>query len=122
MPKDILIVEDEPDEARAMQLILEGAGFRVSSVQTVREAMKFLRVKKPDLVILDIILPLQLGNVLLEEMRDTGIKVPVVVVTAISKDLTSVERDIRKINKGIGFIQKPFTASRLISEINKKIA
>ena len=115
----ILIVEDESDEARSMQLILEDEGYNVTVVETVSAGFKELRIKKYNLVLLDIILPLQLGNKLLEKMKEREINVPVIVITAISDKLTGVEKDLRKINHKIGFVQKPFTAKKLVSEVKK---
>ena len=121
MPKEVLIVEDEPDEARSMQMVLEDAGFKTKIAGTVDEAMSQITKKKPDVIVLDIILPMKLGNKLLEDMKNKNMKVPVVVATAIAKSLTTIEKDLKKINKDISFIEKPFEAKKLVSEVKKKL-
>ena len=118
----ILIVEDEPDQARSMQLILEDRGYETEIAKSVDEAMDKLKKKKPDLILLDIIMPVKLGSELLKLVsEDLSLKrIPVIVVTIVSP-VVGVEADMRKIRRDIGFINKPFTREQLLSEINKKL-
>ena len=76
--KKILIVEDEPDEARSMQMVLESAGFSTTIAKDGREALA--KAASHDLVVLDIILPRLHGDSVLRQFKDSKIKKPVVVV------------------------------------------
>ena len=119
--KKVLIVEDEPDEARSMQLILEKKKYGTVIVDSVPAAERALKKEKFNLILLDIILPYELGNKLLEKMKKRKDKTPVIVVTAISDKLTTIKKDVKKINSKVGFISKPFTAKKLVSEVKKFI-
>jgi len=119
--KKILVVEDEEDEAKVITQILEREGYSSKTVDTVDKAFKELKTGKYDLVLLDIILPLKLGNELLVKMKEAKIKTPVIVITAISDKMTGVKKDLKAINKSIGFIEKPFDSKTLLKEIRKKI-
>ncbi len=115
----ILIVEDEEDEASAMKELLEHNGFKADVSFNVDQAISKIKKNSYDLVLLDIILPLKLGNELLKFLKKERITTPVIVVTAISDKLTGVKKDLKKINKEIGFIEKPFTSKKLITQIQK---
>ena len=114
----ILVVEDEPDEARSIQLILEREGYDVEIALDGDEALQ--KASGCDLMLLDIILPRLHGDAVLRKMRDRGIKKPVIVVTAVSREV-GVEADLMKINPEISFIQKPFNSDGLVKLIRQKL-
>ena len=114
----ILLVEDEPDEARSMQLVLEGEGHEVNIATDGKEAID--KIKLTDLVVLDIILPRLHGDAVLKEMVKRGIKKPVIIVTAVSKEV-GVEKDLKKIKNDIIFLQKPFSSVDLIQAAETKL-
>lgn len=116
--KKILVVEDEPDEAKSMQMVLEAEGHSVSIATDGKQAID--RVGGADLVVLDIILPRMHGDAVLKEMAKRGIKKPVVVVTAVSREV-GVEKDLKKIDKNIVFLQKPFSSVELVAAVSSKL-
>jgi DNA-binding NtrC family response regulator len=118
----ILIVEDEPDQARSLQLILDEKGHETEIAKSVDTALKSLKKNKPDLILLDIIMPVKLGSELLKTIaNDRELKkIPVIVVTIVSP-VVGVEEDMRKIKKDIGFVNKPFTRDQLLKEIAAKL-
>ena len=117
MAKKVLIVEDEPDEARSIQLILQREGYDTEIAVDGDQALE--KVGGCDVMLLDIILPRMHGDAVLRKMRDRKVNKPVVVVTAVSREV-GVESDLRKINPGITFIQKPFNANELVKAIKEK--
>lgn len=114
----ILLVEDEPDEAKSMQMVLEGEGYEVDIARDGKEAIDV--IGGYDLVVLDIILPRLHGDAVLKEMKKRNIKKPVVVVTAVSREV-GVEKDLKAIKKDIAFLQKPFSSSELVAAVSAKI-
>lgn len=56
-PKKILIVEDEADIAQLVKLYLEKEGFRTTTAPTGVEGLKLIKIDRPDMVILDLMLP-----------------------------------------------------------------
>ncbi len=114
----ILIVEDEPDEARSIQLILEREGYETDIAVDGDEALQ--KASECDLMLLDIILPRVHGDIVLRKMMDKGISKPVIVVTAVSREV-GVEADLKEINSEISFIQKPFNSNDLVKLIKQRI-
>ena len=82
MPETVLLVEDEPALARGLVDNLRDAGYDVRLVRRGDAAVAAVRELKPDLVVLDIMLPGRSGLDVLRELRDAGIPVPVLMLTA----------------------------------------
>jgi CheY-like chemotaxis protein len=101
----ILIVEDSPEVAEAFALLLEQEGYRVSTSSNGREALAFLRRERPQLVFVDLVMPVLNGLQLIEHMRndDELNGIPVVAVTA------SMHRA-----RGVHTVKKPFAGAGLI--------
>lgn len=114
----ILIVEDEEDEARSMQMVLESEGFFTEIARDGREALA--KARSCDLIVLDIILPRLHGDSVLRQLKESKINKPVVVVTAVSREV-GVEKDIKKIKRSAGFLQKPFSSEELVDMVKKKL-
>jgi CheY-like chemotaxis protein len=101
----ILIVEDSPEVAEAFALLLEQEGYRVSTSSNGREALAFLRRERPQLVFVDLVMPVLNGLQLIEQMRndDELNGIPVVAVTASMHQA-----------RGVHTVKKPFAGSGLI--------
>ena len=86
MAKRILIVEDELSMQRALKNKLEQAGYTVATAADGMAAMSALRDSKPDLVLLDLIMPKLDGiSVLREIKKDESLQtVPVIILTNLS--------------------------------------
>jgi CheY-like chemotaxis protein len=101
----ILIVEDSPEVAEAFALLLEQEGYRVSTSTNGREALAILKRERPQLVFVDLVMPVLNGLQLIEQMRndDELYDIPVVAVTA------SMYRA-----RGVHTVKKPFAGSGLL--------
>lgn len=86
MAKTVLIVEDEQSMQRALKNKLEHAGYAVIAANDGEEAIDALRSSKPDLVLLDLIMPKLDGISVLRQMKsDDALRgVPVVILTNLS--------------------------------------
>jgi DNA-binding response OmpR family regulator len=103
----ILLVEDEIKLARFIELELESEGYRVSVAHDGRES-------EPDLAILDWMLPGLTGVELCRRLRSTGIKIPVILLTA--KD--EVEDRVTGLDAGADdYLVKPFSIEELLARI-----
>src|SRR5437667_8157093 len=88
MSKKILVVDDERNMVRLLQVNLEREGFEVVTAFDGVEGLERARTEKPDLVLLDITMPRMDGFEVLSALRkqaDTS-NTPVVILTARSKD------------------------------------
>ncbi len=83
--KVVLVVEDEPSNARLLALLVERCGVRVEVAHDGREALAMLRARDFDLVLLDLILPVMRGEELLGIMKtDARLRdVPVLIITTM---------------------------------------
>ena len=86
MPKKILVVEDTAALARALQVKLKLAGFEAETSPNGQEALLFLEKNNVDLIILDMIMPLKNGFEVLEELHGRGNKVPVLVLSNLTRE------------------------------------
>lgn len=115
----ILIIEDEPDIARAMQVLLEDAGFKVDFAFGGENGLAAMA--KYDLIILDIMMPRMSGREVLKEMNRRGIRKPVIVVSAVGVP-EEVKSELESIYPGVGFVSKPRIYEFLLDEVKKVVA
>jgi two-component system KDP operon response regulator KdpE len=111
--KLVLVVDDEPRMVNFMRLNLELEGMRVISASNGREAIDHVRDDMPDVVLLDIMMPVMDGFEALRRLRQFS-QVPVIVLTA--KD----EEDDRIKGLELGaddYIGKPFSHRELVSRL-----
>ncbi len=116
MPKKILAVDDENDALLILKTTLTGEGYEVLTATNGPDALALAQEEKPDLIILDLLMPEMDGFEVLQELKaaeDTGV-IPVIVVSGVS------ERDKIKgaLSKGIDYyIIKPYEYEDLIKKV-----
>ncbi|MDO5083074.1 DNA-binding response regulator [Arachnia propionica] len=81
----ILIAEDDPKQAHLLRAYLEAEGHRVTVAADGAEALERIRERRPDLLLLDVMMPRVDGWQVLQELGPTG-EVPVIVLTARSEE------------------------------------
>jgi CheY-like chemotaxis protein len=116
--KKVLIVEDEPDIAGALKARLDLEGYRVVLAKDGQEGVQKARAEKPDLMLLDIMIPLLNGYDVLNLVKtDPATRsIPVVVLTA----LPHVEDAENAFKAGADdFLNKPYTNERLMQKVWK---
>lgn len=86
----ILLVEDNPDLADAIAYNLELDGYDVRTADNGDEAVAEARAIRPDLIILDIMLPGMNGFQVLERLRADGLRAPVLILTARGEEADKV--------------------------------
>lgn len=121
--KRILIAEDEPEIASLMAYNLDQAGYDIAVADDGAAALASLDVLRPDLLILDLLLPLRSGWQILRHMRACGgsrlSRVPVVVVTALACDRLARELSQSGAQRLLG---KPFSVAQLLSAVAELLA
>ena len=120
MAKRILVVDDEMHLAKILQFTLKSAGYDVSLAYDGREALELVQEVSPDLVILDLVLPLVDGYKVCNMIKsdEATAAIPVIILTA--RDLDSLDLDGEILADMI--MQKPFNTEKLLEEIEKLIS
>lgn len=114
MSLHVLLVEDEPHIAEAIRFILSREGWQVSHVDQGDQALPSLRALRPDLMILDHMLPGMSGLDILVALRlDPELRdMPVMMLTARGRD-----RDLAERAGANRFLSKPFSNAELLAEV-----
>jgi two-component system OmpR family response regulator len=111
----LLVVDDEPNIVELLSASLRYAGFEVSSARSGREAVDRIRETRPDLVVLDVMMPGVDGFSVLRQLRGNGIDVPVLFLTA--KD--AGEDRVAGLTLGADdYVTKPFSLAEVIARIH----
>jgi DNA-binding response OmpR family regulator len=113
MTARILVVDDEPRYVRLMEANLTSEGYSVLKAKNGQEAVEIVADQRPDLVLLDIMMPILDGFGACERIREFS-SVPIIVVTAKGE-----ERDrVHGLDLGADdYIVKPFSATELLARV-----
>lgn len=84
----MLIVDDDPDARDMLAAVIEKAGYSVAQASNGKEALDLLHVVRPELIFLDIVMPIMDGRQFREEMRHCKelLSIPTVVMTGIDDE------------------------------------
>ncbi len=115
LKKRILLAEDERSISRALKLKLEMSGFETEIAVNGEEALNLLKIKKFDLLLLDIMMPKVDGFSVMEEMKKRKDKTPILVLSNLSQE------DDAKRAKNLGTIDFCIKSNSSLAEIIDKI-
>lgn len=119
MSKKILLVDDEPDILTVTVTRLEASGYEVLIAKDGEEALELLDKIKPDLILLDLLLPKMQGDELCKKLKsDIKFKhIPIILFTA---SIIRVPAKVEEIGAD-DYITKPFESDNLLYKIKKLI-
>ena len=113
-PHRVLIVDDEEGFRDGVADLLGMEGYAVSIARNAVEAVRILPEFRPDVILLDLRMPMLDGEGFLRGMAGLSVNVPVVLISA-REDLASVAGR----TGAVGFLPKPFDAPQLLSLLEK---
>ena len=116
--KKILVIDDEGDLLKLARTRLEASGYKVLTLDSGDRAVEFAGREKPDLILLDIVMPGKNGCQVCKELKadkDTG-AIPVIVFTAQYPEEEYVKTNTEEIGAD-DYILKPFDAQTLLAKI-----
>jgi DNA-binding response OmpR family regulator len=118
LSKKVLIADDEPNIVTSLEFLMQKAGYQVRSVVDGEEALRQVAAFRPDLILLDIMLPLRDGFQVCQEIRaDPQLKdLKVVMLTAKGRET--------EVSKGIAlgadlYVTKPFATRELLTNVRQ---
>jgi DNA-binding response OmpR family regulator len=121
--KKILLVDDDPDFVEGARMVLEKSDFGVVTASSGKECLERIKEERPDLIILDIMMPKKSGFEVCKELKSNieynGI--PVVMLTALKQKLSQTSYSIAE---GLeleaeDYLEKPIEPKELVSRIKK---
>lgn len=116
--KKILIIDDDENFLKTTQDILREAGYSTAVLSNPMKAEEYIEKEKPDLLIMDIIMPDRSGFNIAEDFnkRDIYQEIPKIFLTVLDD---SAERMVAHIDGVKDYITKPFNPAELIGKIKK---
>ena len=118
MGKHVVLVEDEANIAEAIRYLLSQDGWRVETLANGGSAAEVIRKARPDLVILDVMLPGRSGFEILQEIRDTPelAGLPVLMLTARGQ---ARDREMAQRAGVSRFMTKPFSNAEMLDAVRE---
>ena len=116
MAYKILVVDDEPSIVRLVTATLEGRGYEVITAHDGMEAITEAKVHKPDLILLDVMMPHMDGREARKRLLDdpTTKDIPVIHLSAVG----DFEQQLKAVAGGVtDYMTKPFTPSALAQRV-----
>lgn len=118
MGKKVIVIEDERNIIEAISFILSRDGWEVATHSNGHDAIDAVRARKPDIVILDVMLPGKSGFDILTEIRgDTELgQTPVLMLTARGQDK---DREMAERAGASAYMTKPFSNSEVLDAVRE---
>lgn len=114
----LLIIEDDPDNARSVAEVAQDAGFATISAATGKEGVALFRRHTPELVLSDLVLPDIDGLQVLTQIRQLTSAIPIIIMTAYG----SVESGVRAMREGAyDYITKPLDLDDIQSKLRRAL-
>ena len=127
MPHKILVVDDDPDILEAISMILESQGYKVVTARDGVEGLANLKAEKPDLMILDLLMPKMDGFAVCKELQDPRWAkykdMPILILTSVREEAsrrryeleTGLELDVDD------YVEKPVSPDTLLERVGRLI-
>ncbi len=123
MPEKILIVDDDPDMRDALTIILESQDYEIVTAQDGLEALAALRAEKPDLMLLDLLMPKMDGFAVLKELQDGRWakyrNIPIVVLSSVREEASRRRYELETALelKVDDYVEKPVSPDVLLKRV-----
>jgi DNA-binding NtrC family response regulator len=111
----VLVVDDEPIVLKSCRLVLEAEGWEMISASSVAEALSILESITPELLLVDVKMPVHDGMYLMRKVREKRPGIPIIVMSGYATSETIKEAE------GLGaaiFLPKPFTPDELADTLS----
>lgn len=111
----VLVVDDNPDLARLFELYLQGTHYRLIHAKTARRALQIADQGRPDVIVLDVMMPFQDGWEIYRQLQDNPATrtIPIVVCSILP------EKELAFAKGAVDFLAKPVTAQSLIATLDR---
>ena len=127
MPEKILVVDDDPDIFEALTMIFERQGYQLISARDGLEGLACLKADKPDLMILDLLMPKMDGFAVLNELREPRWSafrdMPILILTSVREEAS---RRRYELETGLelradSYVEKPISPDIILKRVENLI-
>jgi DNA-binding response OmpR family regulator len=116
-PRTILVIDDDPDIRADVQMLLEDEGYRVLTAPDGHSGLQRVSSERPDLVIVDMMMPKMSGFIVLERIKQHADKsVPVIMLTANGSDQQRAFAEFLGVD---AYLSKPVTFGQLLENLRR---
>jgi len=125
MPEKILVVDDDPDMRDAITIILESRGYQVVTAQDGLEALANLKAEKPDLMMLDLLMPKMDGFAVMKELQDVRWakyrEIPILILSSVREEASRrrYELETALTLEVDDYVEKPIAPDVLLERVGK---
>ena len=118
-PKTILVVDDDVELSDGLRMVLEKQGYRVIQARDGQQGQHLVYQQRPDLVILDMMMPRMGGYPVLEHFRNKPDAPPIIMITANEGSRHKAYAEYLGV---VDYIRKPFAMERLLEAVERGLA
>jgi DNA-binding response OmpR family regulator len=115
----VLIVDDNPDILLLLEINLRRAGFGIVKAGDGEIALRAIQENRPDVVLLDLMMPVLDGWGVLERLNGREDAPPIIIISAATSQ-TNVDRAYEM--GAVGYITKPFSLAEMVEKLNQVLA
>jgi two-component system, cell cycle response regulator DivK len=117
--KKILIVDDESDIVKYLSALLEDNNYEIISAVNGKECYEKAISEKPDLITLDITMPLESGVRAFRDLQDNDVTkdIPVIIITGVTHDFEKFISTRKQVHPPIAYFDKPIDKEKLLETI-----
>ena len=121
--KQIMVVEDDPGMRRMMVAALRHSGYMVHEEENGVEADRRIRALKPDLVLLDVMLPGKTGLDICQDLKQDAelSRIPILMMTCLTSESKHEDGYWKKETGADDFITKPFPVGELLRRVTRML-
>lgn len=118
--REVMVVDDDVSLRTSIRLVLENEGYKVTEAVDAKDCWNGIKYRKPDLILLDIMMPGMTTTQLIERInKDNNLKsIKIIFITAVP----GARKLIKKTENVLGTIEKPFENKELVAIVKKALA
>ena len=114
----LLLADDDPTITNSLAPFFERAGFHVLTAANGAEALEKAQAQRPDLIVLDVLMPRMDGREVLRRLRRTGMQTPTILLTQVGD---AIERALALEEGADDYLNKPFESHELLARVRAVI-
>ena len=114
--KNVLIVDDQAGIRLLLEEVIRGEGYQVTSCEDGISAINYVKEHQPDLMIIDLQIPLRSGSEVVAILEESGYQIPTIFISGLIENAKALINNYQTVK---GYISKPFNLIDVKEKINQ---